>query len=193
MASQKPYMPSIAFLGKDITEYKANSRKYLSGLHFYCPVHELELSYHSSYPRHVRDYKAEISIHRLGCPLKCCNHTQAILPDFLQPYKHYSANEIEAVLFDSKTSNCALDIDSKASISTLRRWITQYLPILDEKISHLKTNIYQKVRTVVNEMALANLGAMETIQSLLLQLPAIHYSNTLGGAFIYGNALDIPT
>ena len=42
-------MPSIAFLGKDITDYKANSAKYLEALHFYCPEHGLELTYHAFY------------------------------------------------------------------------------------------------------------------------------------------------
>jgi len=186
-------MPIIAFLGKDITDYNDNSREYLKGFQFYCPKHGQELTYHTSYPRHVKDYKAEISIHRLICPCKGCNHTQAILPDFLQPYKHYSANEIEAVLFDSETSKSALDIDSKASITTVRRWIHQYQPILDKKISQLKTVIFQKVKKVVNETELSAMKPMETIQSLLSPLPAIRFSNTLGAAFIHANALAIPT
>ena len=186
-------MPSIAFLGKDITDYKANSAKYLEALHFYCPIHKLELTYHASYSRHVKDYGTDITIKRLGCPYKGCNHTLSILPDFLQSYKRYSANEIEAVLFDSQPCNSALDVDSLASISTVRRWIRQYKPILDEKISRLKTVIFQKLKEVVNETTLESMRQMETIQSLLSQLPAIHYSNTLGAAFIYSNALAIPT
>jgi len=186
-------MSSIAFLGKDISEYNANSREYLSDLHFYCPVHGLKLTYHSSYPRQVKDYNAKISIHRLGCPVNGCNHTQAILPDFLQPYKHYSANEIEAVLFDSQTCGSALNITSVASITTVRRWISQYCPVLDKKISQLKTVIFQKTNQVVNEMALPMSRPMEAIQTLLEMLSGIRYSNTLGAAFIYANALAIPT
>ena len=187
-------MPSIAFLGKDINEYKANSREYLKSVHFFCPEHGLELTYHSSYPRHVKDYNnAVISIHRLGCPFKGCNHTLTILPDFLQPYKHYSANEIEAVLFDSQTCGSALNITTAVSITTVRRWISQYHPILDEKISQLKAVIFQKKKQVVNETTLPLERAMEAIQMLLTLLPSIRYSNTLGAAFIYSNALDIPT
>jgi len=186
-------MPSIAFLGKDITDYQANSAKYLKELHFYCPEHGLELTYHASYVRHIKDYDADIAIQRLGCPLDDCNYTLAILPDFLQPYKHYSANEIEAVLFDSQPCTCALDIDSKASISTVRRWIRQYRPILDERISQLKSVILQELKMVVNETTLPSAGPMETIQRLLSLLPAIHYSNTLGAAFIHANTLAVPT
>jgi len=186
-------MPSIAFLGKDITEYNAKSREYLSGLHFYCPLHGLVLIYHSSYSRHVKDYDADIRIHRLGCPFNGCNHTQAILPDFLQPYKHYSANEIEAVLCDSPTCGSALNIASVASITTVRRWISQYQPILDKKISQLKAVIFQKTNRIVNEMTLSMTRPMDAIQTLLALLSGIRYSNTLGAAFIYANALAIPT
>ena len=196
-------MPSIAFLGKDINEYNAKSLKYLEGVHFYCPKHGLELTYHCSYSRHVKDYNNEvISIHRLKCPFKGCNHTLSILPDFLQPYKHYSANEIEAVLIDSQTCGSALNITTVASITTVRRWISQYLPILDKKISHLKAVIFEKKKQVVNETALPLGRAMEAIQilleklseiQLLEELSAIQYSNTLGAAFIYTNALAIPT
>ena len=186
-------MPSIAFLGKDINEYKAKSFEYLKGLHFYCPEHGKELTYHSSYPRHVKDYNnAVISIRRLGCSIKGCNHTLAILPDFLQSYKHYSANEIEAVLFDSHCGS-ALNITTVASITTVRRWISQYQPILDEKISQLKAVIFEKKKQVVNETILPLGRAMEAIQILLLILPAIRYSNTLGAAFIHTNALCLPT
>jgi len=186
-------MPIIAFLGKDITDYKANSANYLKALHFYCPTHGLELIYHARYPRHVKDYNEDISITRLGCPHDGCGYTRAILPDFLQPYKHYSANEIEAVLFDSQPGVSALDIDSKASVSAVRRWISQYQPILDAKISQLKTLITQKIKEVVNEAAITAMRPMGTIQWLLSLLPAIRYSNTLGAAFIYANALAIPT
>ena len=187
-------MPSIAFLGKDINEYKANSLEYLKSVHFYCPKHGLELTYHSSYPRHVKDYdNAVISIHRIGCPLKGCNHTLAILPDFLQPYKHYSANEIEAVLFDSQTCGSALNITTAASITTVRRWISQYQPILNKKISQLKALIFEKKKQVVNETILPLGREMEAIQILLPILPTIRYSNTLGAAFIHTNALSIPT
>ena len=186
-------MPIIAYLGKDINDYQANRAKYLKTLRFYCPKHGLELTFHAKYDRHVKDSNAVISIHRLGCPLDECHYTQAILPDFLQPYKQYSANEIEAVLIDAQTCVSALDINSEASISTVRRWISEYRPILDEKISQLKTAIFQIAKKVVNETVLETTRPMETIQRLLSLLPAIRRSNILGAAFIYANTLAIPT
>jgi hypothetical protein len=186
-------MPIIAFLGNDITDYQANSAKYLENLHFYCPEHGLELTSHAEYDRHVKDYNAVISILRLGCPLENCHYTRAVLPDFLQPYKHYSAHEIASVLIETESDVCALAIETEASISTVRRWISQYQPILDEKISQLKAAIFQISKRVVDEMALPFRQPMETIQRLLSLLPAINRTNTLGAAFIYANALAIPT
>jgi len=186
-------MSSIAFLGKDITDYKANSVKYLEALHFYCPKHGLELTFHADYVRHIKDYDTDITIHRLGCPNDKCNHTQAILPDFLQPYKHYSAYEIASVLIEAEPDVCALAIETEASISTVRRWLSEYQPILDEKISQLKALIIQKAEKVVNEATLLLKQPMETIQKLLSLLPVINRTNTLGAAFTYTHALAIPT
>jgi len=186
-------MPIIAFLGNDITDYQANSAKYLEALHFYCPTHGLELTHHAKYDRHIKDCDAVISIHRLGCPLKNCNHTRAILPDFLQPYKQYSAHEIAFVLCEAESDVSTLAIDSVASISTIRRWISQYQPILNKKISQLKSVIIQKVQEVVNETILPSGQPMEIIQKLVSLLPFINRTNTLGAAFIYANALAIPT
>ena len=186
-------MSIIAFLGNDITDYQSNSATYLEALHFYCPEHGIELTNHAKYDRHVKDLNADISIQRLGCPHNNCNFTQSILPDFLQPYKHYSTHEISFVLIEAEAEVCALAIETEASISTVRRWISEYQPILDEKISQLKAVIFQKVKIVVNETTLSSKQPMESIQRLLKLLPAINRSNTLGAAFIYDNALAIPT
>jgi len=188
-------MPIIAYLGKDITEYIENRKKNLDELHFYCPKHGNELTRHGEYDRKIKDFEITISIQRLKCSHKNCNYTQAILPDFLQPNKHYSAYEITCVLADAENSTTPLGIDSIASISTVRRWISEYWPILDEKISRLKAFVYQFTNKVVNEIALSSDKPMTAIHKLLtgFGLPTINRTNTLGAAFIYKNALSAPT
>jgi len=186
-------MPSIAFLGNDITDYQSNSAEYIDALLFYCPKHGLKLTHHSKYVRRVKEQNVDISIQRLGCPDPNCNYTCSILPDFLQPYKHYSAKEIGFVLIEAESRVEALAIDTEASISTVRRWISEYQSILDEKISQLKTIILQVAKIIMNETTLTSTQPMETIERLLKLLPAIRRSNTLGAAFIYMNALAIPT
>ena len=186
-------MPIIAYLGKDITEYKKDVTKFLNNLQFYCPVHGYELTGHGNYTRKIKDYGMSIRIYRLGCPDKTCNYTQAILPDFIQPYKHYSAHEISSVLVDAESGDEPLGIDSEASISTIRRWISQYIDILDEKISKLKIKIFQMCKKIVNETTLSEGQPMDTIHKLLSLLPVIHCTNTLGAAFIYTHSVDAPT
>jgi hypothetical protein len=186
-------MPIIAYLGEDITDYQANSAKYLETLHFYCPVHGVELIHHAKYNRHVKDFNADISIQRLCCPHQNCHYTISILPDFIQPYKHYSAKEIASVLIEAESEVEALAIDTEASISTVRRWISQYQPILDEKISQIKAVIFQTAKKIVNEASLLSNKPMGTLHKLLSLLPMIKRTSTLGGAFIYVNALAIPT
>jgi len=186
-------MPSIAFLGNDITDYQANSTKYLDALHFFCPIHGHELIHHAKYSRHVKDFNSDISIQRLGCPCEGCHYTVSILPDFIQPYKHYSAHEIAHILIEAEAEVSFLAIETEASISTVRRWIFQYASILNEKISQLKSTIFQISKKVVNEVTLATKRPMETIQRLLKSLPAINRTNTLGAAFINVHALAIPT
>ena len=180
-------MPIIAYLGKDITDYEKNADKHIDNLDFYCPKHGVKLTIHGTYSRNVKEHNIILSIYRLGCPDHRCTYTQAIIPDFLQPYKHYSAHEITSVLIEAESDIEPLAIDSKASITTIRRWISQYTDILEEKISNLKTIILRKCETVVNEISLPIGKPMETLHKLLSILPVIHYTNTLGGAFIYAN------
>jgi hypothetical protein len=75
---------------------------------------------HDKYPRKIKETGEKISIHRLICYK--CKKTIAILPDFLLPYKQYSANEIEAVLIDAETTS-VYDIETEASVYTVRLWV----------------------------------------------------------------------
>lgn len=186
-------MPIIAYLGKDITEYTAECKNHLTGINIYCPVHSLKLTPHATYTRNIKDYGASIPINRFKCPLKTCNYTQSILPDFLQSYKHYSAHEIASVLIETEQGVTALAVETDVSISTVRRWIAQYQLILNEKISKVKSVINQTIGKIVNETILSPNQPMASLHKLLSYLPEIHHTNTLGAAFIYGNALRAPT
>jgi len=95
-------------------------------------------------------------------------------------------------MIEADTSDTALEIDTEASISTVRRWITQYRPIIDEKISRLKAMVIQVREKVVNEASLSAEQPMAMIHKLLKCLPAINYTNTIGAAYMYSNALAIP-
>jgi hypothetical protein len=51
--------------------------------------------------------------------------TTSVLPDFLKPRKQFTANEIDSVVEQSKAGKTPYEIESKASISTIRRWLRE--------------------------------------------------------------------
>ena len=53
-----------------------------------------------------------------------CKKSKSVLPDFLLPNKHYSADEIESVLLQA-IDTAVYDIDTPASVSTVRRWLDE--------------------------------------------------------------------
>ena len=60
----------IAYLGRNVKDYRKNFLRYLEKTKFFCPV---------------------------------CGKTHAILPDFIRPYKHYPAADIEFVDVEGMT------------------------------------------------------------------------------------------
>lgn len=56
-----------------------------------------------------------------------CNKTFSRLPDFLLPYKHYVAREIEQVLQTFSGIKPSAQLSTGAEESTLRRWRKEFL------------------------------------------------------------------
>jgi hypothetical protein len=183
-------MSIITFLGKSITEYQAKRDIFLSQKHFFCPLCGAPMKPHSTYDRSVKDYGVSIDIQRFCCVSKVCKHTQAVLPDFLVPYKHYSALEIESVLMDAVDVDSPLAIDTPISISTVRRWLHQFTPFLEEAISQLKALMFKKSGNIVTELSLCLESPIIAIQQLLTHLPDIYYTCFIGAAFILRQSLD---
>jgi hypothetical protein len=87
-----------------------------------------------------------IMIRRLKC--KICNKLHNELPDFIQPYKRYTSDVIEAVLDDDTSS-------SPAENSTIKRWrkwfdrIASYLNAalvaIKAEFEHLPVNIMKEL------------------------------------------------
>ena len=141
------------------------------------------MKHHDQYARGIKETGEKILINRLICPI--CRCTIAVLPDFLLPYKQYSANEIEAVLIDAETIN-VYGIETKASVYTVRRWIKTMQPRVTAWISLLKTRAVELTGNAVSEVRLAGLGLISQIQCLSEYLPKIRYcGNMLGFASIY--------
>jgi hypothetical protein len=141
------------------------------------------MAVHDSYPRTIKETGEKIRIYRLICYE--CNDTIAVLPDFLMPYKQYSANEIEAVIIDAETTG-VYDIETKASVYTVRRWIKTIGDQITEWISKFKALIIKTTGKTVSEIILLGLTPTEQLKTLSEYLPKIKTcGNILGFACIY--------
>jgi hypothetical protein len=122
-------MVIIAYLGNNVNEYIDHYLSLLENMELYCEKHPSQrLAYHGTYWRNVKDAEIKIPVQRLIC-YKCkrakMGATTSVLPDFLMPYKQFTTTEIKSVAKQSKAGKVPYDIDSKASISTIRRWLRE--------------------------------------------------------------------
>jgi hypothetical protein len=122
-------MAIIAFLGSCVNEYIDQYLTLLEGMAFFCEKHpEQRLAYHGKYWRTVKDLEIKIPIQRLIC-YKCkqakMGGTVGVLPDFLRPRCQFSNAEVASVVEQSKAGKTPYEMDTKASISTVRRWLRE--------------------------------------------------------------------
>jgi hypothetical protein len=184
-------MAIITYLGKDVNEYREKSEEMIKKKEIYCGKHPSEkMAIHDSYKRGIKETGEEIIIIRLICYK--CEETQAILPDFLLPYKQYSANEIEGVIMDAETLG-VYEIETEASVYSVRRWIKEIGEKMLGWISGLKVMIIEMLGYGPSEINLADMPYIEQIRKLTQRLPKIKASgNLLGYAMMYVSKLGIP-
>ncbi len=177
-------MPIIAYLGSTVNDYKQNSLSILLNMDVCCPNHTTsKMAVHDHYKRKIKETGEEILIYRFICYK--CRKTVAILPDFLLPYKQYSANEIEVVLFDSESMG-VYDIETDASVYTVRRWLKGMHKQIEVWISLLKAQVFKMENKMISEISLYGLSLMEQLTTLTNKLPKIQScGNKLGYAAIY--------
>ena len=123
------YMAIIAFLGNSVKEYIDQYLALLEGMEFFCKNHPGQrLAYHGTYKRTVKDAEAKIPIQRLIC-YKCkkakMSATVSVLPDFLKPRKQFTIAAVASVVAQSKAGKTPYEMDTKASVSTIRRWLRE--------------------------------------------------------------------
>jgi len=122
-------MAIIAFLGNSVNEYIDQYLSLLEGMEFFCEKHpEQRLAYHGTYTRTVKDAEVEIPIQRLICN-KCkkakMGGTVSVLPHFLKPRRQFTNEAVVSVVEQSKAGKTPYEMDTKASISTVRRWLRE--------------------------------------------------------------------
>lgn len=171
----------VTYLGKNISEYRKNVLKILCCSIPYCPVCSHIMKYHSSYLRHVHigALVERINIYRFECTN--CNKTNAILPDFISPRKHYSACDIELTLKDAEEKVPVEEIETTASISTVKRWVAEFKKKAIEAAGILKSLLYRLFNKIIGEVSLFKLQPFELICRILEEYPMIEDSNLIIG------------
>ena len=165
-------MPIVIFLGRDVKEYNEISGKIITDLiiggSLKCEQCLRPMGRHSSYGRGIKGTEDRIRITMVWCSK--CGEWHALLPDFLLPYKHYSGNEIEAVLIDSAEVPVS-EIDTNASESTVRRWIRQVGERVRQAVSRLK-HIFRREGRSVSEAAIDPGAAYSELAQVLEMAPS---------------------
>ena len=180
-------MSIIAYLGSTVNEYGENGKAMLAALQVRCANHPSEImAFHDTYTRKIKETGDKVVIHILIC--HTCRKTSAVLPDFLLPNKHYSANEIESVIMQAADGVGVYDIDTPASVPTIRRWLGEMTDAdgkLQAWVSGLKTLAIDK-GCAISEIIMAELPLIEQLGKFVHALPKIRFSgNLLGFAGIY--------
>lgn len=175
-ASTKNRKMIIAYLGRNVKEYRRNFLKFLERLKLICPVCGGKTTLHDDYSRHVHfGEEAEwITI----CRVKCsgCGKTHAIIPDFIKPYKHYSAADIELALRDSESGIPFEKIVTAASTATVKRWIGEFRKLGRLAVGGLRAILTKVFGKTINDIAIMGLKIFEAIEQMLEKLPEIESS-----------------
>jgi len=186
-------MPIVIYSGKNVKEYEGISEKIItdliSGGSIKCEQCLRAMRRHSQYDRVIKETGERIRITVVWCSE--CREWHALLPDFLLPYKHYSGNEIEAVIIDSESSPVS-EIDTEANESTVRRWVRQIGERVRQAVSRLKY-IFRRDGRSVSEVAIDPGSAYSELAQLLEMAPSEVKSsgNKLGLANLWLSTNDI--
>jgi hypothetical protein len=170
----------IAYLGRNVKEYREHFLQCLASLVLVlrCPVCDGIVTFHDSYDRHVHigDIIEWIIIHRVKCNGEC-GGTHAIIPDFIKPYKHYSACDIELALRDMEDGISAEKVETAASVSTLKRWMAEFREKGHQVAGALRSLLYKLFEKTVNELIFTGLNIFCTLEKVLAEFPDIESNN----------------
>lgn len=167
----------IAYLGRNVKDYRQNFLRYLDALELTCPVCGGKTGYHDNYDRHVHigEIVEWIIIHRVKCGE--CQTTHAVIPDFIRPYKHYSACDTEMALRDLEDGIAADKVETTASISTLKRWMAEFREKGNQAAGILRSLLFRLYHNTVSELVLDGLNIFTTLERILTEFPDVQSSN----------------
>jgi hypothetical protein len=107
-----------------------------------------------------------------------CGKTFTLLPDFLLPFKHYTAAEIEGVLRHFFGGGRLSELHSEADESTLRRWWKEFSQKLPQWAGSLEAQAFKLFNRTPSFIEMSSLP-LTRLQKVLSQLPALPSSWTV--------------
>lgn len=146
-----------------------------------CPKCGSGMTFHSTYERHVHiDEIVEwLTIQRVICSE--CGGTHAVIPDFIRPYKHYSTYDSEMSLRDVDNGVPIEQVETAASISTLRRWVSEFREKSHQAAGALRALLFRHYTGTISEVQLCGSKIFGVLERILEKLPRIRSSSFVIG------------
>jgi len=179
-------MAIVLYLGWNVKGYEESAEEqieqYIEEGRIRCDNCAQPMRRHSKYRRGIKETGQKIEISVVRC--KACKKGHALLPDFLLPHKQYSSAEIESVIIDSATLP-AIEIETEASESTVKRWIAQVKEKVKMAVSVLKY-IFMRMGGNISEIMIETGEAYSELEQVLDMAPkTAKHSNRFGLANIW--------
>jgi hypothetical protein len=151
-----------------------------------CPVCGGSFNVHSYYSRSVMDGSdcGKITIMRVICKGHECGKTQALLPQFLMPYKRYTVDVIENCMRHVESGGQIDTSEAAAESSTIRRWMIYLRNRLLIAMSILNSLVIEN-GTAIGSMAFCGKKGLEGLSLLVRKYFSINnIESTIGNANI---------
>jgi hypothetical protein len=148
-----------------------------------CPICGGPLKVHGIHARHVIDgYGTRHDGWAAQARCRACNKYPTLIPEFIMPYKHYTAEVIEAVLWEREEAG-GLGLSScPADGSTMQRWVAQFNRRGAMAVGWLLSILYTVFGQHLSALELQGKGAMEQLARITQALPNPGAAGVVGKA-----------
>ena len=150
-----------------------------------CVICGRPLSVHGAYRRHYRDDEGNSHdgwVAQGHCAT--CNVFPSLIPSFLMPHKHFSAEVIESALKRSEGGPGLGSGDCPANDSTIYRWISQFRERGTRAVGWLLSTLLAVFGRHVSMLELRNRGLLGQLGRLVREFPVPEGAWAIGSANI---------
>ena len=143
-----------------------------------------QLEFHGSYRRYLKDEESNREqgwVAQVHC--EACGTYPALIPDFIMPYKHYSAEVIENVIAAYENGENVECLDGcAADISTMRRWVRQFKERGTRAVGWLLSILLDLYERQVSSLKLQNKTLLKQLARLLREFQTLKTGGIIGKA-----------